>query len=1041
VKSKACLFVLGFIILSLPWWLTAVPQRIQGPPDVTPAAQHDVSPPVGGIPQLLDERPPHEKFLGPLHVTGPITPDQALQLQVGPAVASTAGLNFDGVGVGLGGFVPNAAPPDTNGAVGATQYVQWVNGSFAVFNKTTGSLLYGPVAGNTLWSGFGAPCQTNNDGDPVAQYDKLADRWVMSQFAVTGGPPYYLCVAVSTTSDATGSYNRYAFSYSNLNDYPKLGVWPDAYYVSFNMFNGNSFVGSRVCALDRTAMLAGSVATQQCFQLSSSFGGVLPSDLDGTTTPPAGAPNYFVNFGTNSLNFWQFHVSWSNPSSTTLTGPINIPVAAFSPACNGGACIPQSGSPPQKLDSLGDRLMYRLAYRNFGDHEALVVNHSVTAGNSVGVRWYEIRTPSTPVVHQQGTYAPDSLYRWMGSIAMDRVGNIAVGYSVSSGSMHPAIRYTGRAPSDALGTLAAESSIIEGGGSQGKFLNRWGDYSAMTVDPVDDCTFWYTNEYLKTNGTFNWSTRIVSFKFPTCGGPAAPTGLSATSGNSQVSLSWNSSSGATSYNVLRSTTSGGPYTSIATGITNTNYLDGSLLNGTTYYYVVQAVNAAGTSPNSNQASATPCAPPSPPTGLVATSGIGQVTLGWTASSGAISYSVGRSTVSGGPYSTIATGVSTTGYTDTSVTSGITYYYVVIAINPCGQSGNSNQASATPTGGGGGGWPNGYSFRRTITIDHTKVPNTDQSNFPMLIAGTYTYLRTTGNGGNVTNVNGYDILFTSDPNGSNALNYEREIYNASTGAVALWVKVPLLSHTSDTVLYMFYGNASVTTDQSNKPAVWDGNYLGVWHLPDGSSLTGLDSTANHYNLTNTNAVTATAGQIDGAANFNGSNNYLSNGAISVAPGSSITISFWNNVATANLQPASAFSLGNSENPNRIHAHAPWSDKRLYWDYGDYFNGGRISTDYTSYLDGWTYVTLTFNASDNSHRIYLNGTQSASSVNSNVPVNTQTGISIGAWTAIPFYEKGSIDEFRVSNSARSADWIATDYNNQSNPSTFYTVGAAQ
>jgi hypothetical protein len=431
-----------------------------------------------------------------------------------------------GVGYGFTGpagtFTPDAAPPDTNGAVGATQYVQWVNESFAVFNKSTGNAVYGPATGNTLWRGFGGPCETNNDGDPIAQYDKAANRWVMTQFSVTGGPPYYQCVAVSQTSDATGAYYRYAFQQPNFNDYPKLGVWPDGYYISYNMFQGNSFAGARACAMDRNQMLTGGAATQVCFPTSTAYGGLLPADLDGSTPPSAGSPNYFVAFGTNSLQLWKFHVDWATPANSTFNGPSILPVAAFSEACAGGACIPQSGT-RQLLDSLGDRLMYRLAYRNFGDHEALVVNHSVTNASTVAVRWYELRGLSTtPAVYQQGTYAPDANYRWMGSIAMDHVGNMALGYSVSSSTMHPSIRYTGRAAADPLGTMQAETSVFEGLGSQTRNLDRWGDYSSMSIDPVDDCTFWYTTEYLPYDGIFNWSTRIASFSFPSCGGSTTP---------------------------------------------------------------------------------------------------------------------------------------------------------------------------------------------------------------------------------------------------------------------------------------------------------------------------------------------------------------------------------------------------------------------------------------------------------------------------------------------------------------------------------------
>src|SRR5581483_4944896 len=402
--------------------------------------------------------------------------------------------SFEGLGNGQYGFSVTGAPPDTNGAVGNTQYVQWVNTSFAIFNKTTGALISGPSAGNTIWSGFGGGCQTNNDGDPVVLYDKLANRWVFSQFSVST-TPYLQCVAVSTTSDATGTYYRYSFQYTNFDDYPKMGVWPDGYYETFNMFNGNTFVGSDACAYDRNKMLTGAAATQVCFQQSSAVGGLLPSDLDGITAPPSGSPNYMIYFGTNNLNLYKFHVDFTTPSNSTFTGPTVISVAAFTPLCNGGTCVPQPGV-TQQLDSLADRLMYRLAYRNFGNHESLVVNHSVSVSGGGGVRWYEIQNPSgTPLLAQQGTFAPDSTYRWMGSIAMDSAGDIAVGYSKSSSSVNPSIAFAGRVPTDPSGTLETETSVIGGTGSQNGSLSRWGDYSAMTVDPVDDCTMWFTTEY------------------------------------------------------------------------------------------------------------------------------------------------------------------------------------------------------------------------------------------------------------------------------------------------------------------------------------------------------------------------------------------------------------------------------------------------------------------------------------------------------------------------------------------------------------------
>jgi hypothetical protein len=441
------------------------------------------------------------------------------------SAATTPGVGFAGLGAGDYGFSVQYAPPDTTGAAGATQYVQWVNASFAVFDKATGARVYGPAAGNTLFAGLGAthPCATENDGDPIVQYDKQAGRWVLSQFAVPGGSAgYWQCLAVSQSDDATGGYYVYAFPYSQFNDYPKLGVWPDAYYVTFNMFT-NVFQGAKVCAYDRARMLAGQPATQQCVQLSSSYGSLLPADLDGSSPPPAGAPNYLVNRLSSALGYGTFKVDWTNPANSRLTGPTQIAVAAYNAACGGGTCIPQAGT-RQKLDSLADRLMWRLAYRNLGGVETMVVNHAVQIGSRKsaysGVRWYEIRGMAgghgAPSLFQQATYAPDTTFRWMGSIAMDKQGNMALGYSASSSAIKPALRYATRAASDPPNTLANETLIVQGGGAQLANLSRWGDYTHMSLDPVDDCTFWYTGQYLKSDGTFNWSTRIASFKLNGC---------------------------------------------------------------------------------------------------------------------------------------------------------------------------------------------------------------------------------------------------------------------------------------------------------------------------------------------------------------------------------------------------------------------------------------------------------------------------------------------------------------------------------------------
>ncbi len=560
-RYPAWMFLLASNLVLL-FCMPLAAQQVVGPL-VFQDVHHDVSPPMRDMPTInaaANAATGHVKHEAEPLRRIPLPPgmgalqqgalgDAALQssaVAASAALAPTVNLGFDGLGNASLGFSVTSAPPDTNGAVGLNQYVQWVNTSFAVFNKTTGALIAGPTAGNQLWAGFGGGCQTNNDGDPIVLYDKAANRWMFAQFSVST-TPFLQCVAVSTTSDATGTYNRYSFQYSNFDDYPKMGVWPDGYYVTFNMFNGNTFVGADACAYDRTAMLNGAAATQVCFQQGNTIGGLLPSDLDGTTAPPAGSPNFSVFFGTNNLNLFKFQVNFATPSSSTFTGPTVIPVTAFSPLCNGGTCVVQPGT-TNRLDSLADRLMYRLAYRNFGDHESLVVNHSVTAGTGGGVRWYEIQNPNgTPVVAQQSTFAPDSAFRWMGSIAMDQSGNMAMGYSVSSSTISPSIRFTGRTPADPVNTMEAETSIVTGTGSQTGTLTRWGDYSAITVDPVDDCTFWYTQEYMKTSGTFNWNTRIANFKFPGCGGvvtpdytlSASPTSVTVTqggSGNSTITV-------------------------------------------------------------------------------------------------------------------------------------------------------------------------------------------------------------------------------------------------------------------------------------------------------------------------------------------------------------------------------------------------------------------------------------------------------------------------------------------------------------------------
>ncbi len=465
--------------------------------------------------------------------------DGALQSRAASGQMPAPLVNIEGIN-----NINSVIPPDTQGDIGYDPvsgrkfYVQWVNLSFAIWDVTaTPTLILGPVAGNILWKNFGGPCEQTNDGDVITLFDTLAQRWLMSQFSVSLiGQPFYQCIAISATADPTNSWYRYAFQTSTnlMNDYPHFGVWPDGYYLTINQFlNKSSWAGAGVLVFDRARMLAGKDASFQYFNLyavNPNFGGMLPADLDGPTPPPPGAPNYLLEVDDSSwigpqdaLRLWRFHVDWNNPANSTLglNGQPNaiLPVANWTPLCTQTiACIPQAGT-SARLDGLGDQLMYRLAYRNFGDHQSLVVNHTVdVGGGQAGIRWYEIRDPGgSPTIYQQGTYAPDSLSRWTGSIAMDHIGDIALGYSVSSAGSYPSVRYAGRLVNDPLGDLSqAEVSLIEGGGSQTSATSRWGDYSMLGIDPVDDCTFWYTQEYYSSTSSSGWQTRIGAFRFPSC---------------------------------------------------------------------------------------------------------------------------------------------------------------------------------------------------------------------------------------------------------------------------------------------------------------------------------------------------------------------------------------------------------------------------------------------------------------------------------------------------------------------------------------------
>lgn len=481
-----------------------------------------------------------------------------------PAPSTILAANGLSLSVGGGGI-----PPDTNGDVSPTHFIQWINTSWAIFDKTTGARLNGPTAGNSFWAGFGGKCQNTNSGDPLAVWDDRAQRWIMSQF--TTGANASQCVAVSTTSDPLGTYYRYEFVWPTaptpvFGDYPHMGVWTEeagkqnAYLLVTHEFNTSvnpaTFLGAAFIALERDKMLAGAPAAQVGMVRFPGFDayGSEPAHLDGTLPAKGGSCPTFVHFDASASEylFWDMCLNWTTPANSTIS---NSPqrIAAKTPFVPNFATVPQLGS-SVPLDSFGTHIMYRASSRAFAPGSptrlSMVVNHTVLGPDGQGaIRWthfdlaqpnqgfdrifengIEVSTPPpatvalTKQIVDEGTYAPDQHTRWMGGIAIDKGGNIGVGYNVSSATINPRLMINGRALSDPLGTLRDEQACTPAstGSQTGSFSGRgrWGDYASMSVDPADDCTFWFTGEFYPTTSTQQWSTRICSFKFNECGMPA-----------------------------------------------------------------------------------------------------------------------------------------------------------------------------------------------------------------------------------------------------------------------------------------------------------------------------------------------------------------------------------------------------------------------------------------------------------------------------------------------------------------------------------------
>jgi hypothetical protein len=757
------------------------------------ASGFDISPPLSKlaklpptVPETVGARPelpfpswriPHSDQPDPVTQVAP----SSARSKIGPAPAApSTGFNF------LGQIGGSSFPPDTNGSVGNDQYVETVNTTYQVWTlnrvNSTVTSLAGPSSINTLWSGFvGGNCSTRNDGDPVVLYDKVANRWLISQFtSATSGGSYFQCVAISTSANAGGTYFRYAFAVPNGNfgDYPKFGAWTDAYYMMAHAFTTSastgSYVGGLFAAMDRTKMLAGdSSATWQVI-IDSTEGGHMPADLDGFAPPPGGAPGIFVSIHSSGMYLYRMKVDFTTPANTTRTLQAVMPTAPAAAACGGGACIPQPGS-SVVIDSLADRLMFRLAYRNFIDHESLVISHSVDPGITgvvSGVRWYDFRISgqpdavcsSYPCTYQQGTVADvaNGRSRWMPSISMDGAENILVGYSASgltNGTDNHSIRYTGRAKTDPLGTMTGPETIIFTGTRNivNTMTNpeRWGDYTSVSIDPADDCTFWHANEYYLSGGSTgsgnaNWKTRIASARFPAGTGAgqcpsttctsrpvSAPTiGTASVSGANQITVTWSGISPTPgSYAIERAIGAAGSeglYQPLASVLgTSNSFTDTTVQGGLTYTYrVTAATDSAGKCQalvRSGRASATATGACNlKPTFAGATSASSNnnsscgITINWSPATSScpltpnMRYNIFRGTTPNfvpGVANRIATcAPGPSSYVDTNnLTSGTTYYYIVRAEDDStgngGECGGGNEESnsvvvaGTPYGSG------------------------------------------------------------------------------------------------------------------------------------------------------------------------------------------------------------------------------------------------------------------------------------------------------------------------------------------------------
>lgn len=832
----------------------------------------------------------------------PNGPDEVWQQEMGKTSGKAPLVNFDAQ-------TSPYYPPDCNGTAGPSHYMQTVNSTYAIYNKT-GTLLAGPTNLNTMFTGL--PGATYNDGDPIVLYDEMADRWFMAEFSISGSNDYML-VAVSTTNDPTGTWYKYSFDVAETPDYEKFGVWPDGYYMGTNNDSGND-----IYVFERSVMLAGGASPKMVgFDNAwrpttiDGFMCVPPVDNDGTAAP-AGSPGLFITInddaiggGSDQLWIYELAVNWTTTSSSTFSRVQQINVTAFD--SNFGADwtnIAQPGT-TQQLDAIPQVIMNVPQYRNFGTYQTLVCCHTVDVDNTdhAGIRWYELRkTASTWSIRQQGTYAPDAHSRWMGSVMLNGSGKLGLGYSISSSSVYPGIRYTGQsaaAYAAATGTMDVAESVIQTGAQSQTAAERWGDYSLMSVDPSDDATFWFTTQYIASSQR---KTKVASFKIGNAPLATTTAATSVTATAATLNGTVNPNGLATTYYFQwGTTTSYGTNTTSASAGSGTSTLSFSepitgLITGTTYHFRIVATNADGTTYGSDMSF-------SPGMAVVTTTAAASITTNSAISGGNV-LSDGGSVVTArgvcwattanptiaGLHTTDGSGTGSFTSSLTGLNANTTYHVRAYATNAGGTVYGDDLTFTTLCGI--------YTLPFSETFDNTTIPTcwsqidnqgngqiwqfgtiTGQSPNPAL-SGNYAYLNSDAYGsGNSQNVDLVSpaIDLSSFSNVTLQFSHYFKSYSGSSGTLSYsitngssWTTIATFTTTSATNPSSFNQVIAAVAGQANVKFKWNytGTYGYYWGIDD-ISVTGTSTSTPVVSTTAASSITSSTATSGGNVTSAGS----------------------------------------------------------------------------------------------------------------------------------------------------------------------------